>query len=144
MTSITQQIFTNSNTTLWLHFTTSIYGRVKVWLLELCTTSAVHLTANRFSSSVLYLFTEGPKFMQPACHAVAADLLCTWAKAQQQTRWPLPLTMISGTDRWTQMEGWSDRQTPQTLYDTFTVYYVDQCLQCFDAVGWAAGRASGL
>jgi len=22
--------------------------------------------------------------------------------------------------------------------------YVDQCLQCFDAVGWAAGRASGL
>jgi len=21
---------------------------------------------------------------------------------------------------------------------------VDKCLQCFDAVGWAAGRASGL
>jgi len=26
------------------------------------------------------------------------------------------------------------------------VYYIIQynCLQCFDAVGWAAGRASGL
>lgn len=66
--------------------------------------------------------------MQPARHAVAADLLCTWAKAQQQTHWPLPLTMISGTDRWTQTEGWSDRQTPQTLYDTFTVYYVDHII----------------
>jgi len=23
-------------------------------------------------------------------------------------------------------------------------YWVTRCLQCFDAVGWAAGRASGL
>jgi len=23
-------------------------------------------------------------------------------------------------------------------------FYTDFCLQCFDAVGWAAGRASGL
>ena len=26
----------------------------------------------------------------------------------------------------------------------FTWYCGDICLQCFDAVGWAAGRASGL
>ena len=25
-----------------------------------------------------------------------------------------------------------------------TVFMVIVCLQCFDAVGWAAGRASGL
>jgi len=24
------------------------------------------------------------------------------------------------------------------------LYYMHVCLQCFDAVGWAAGRASGL
>jgi len=30
----------------------------------------------------------------------------------------------------------------QLLLDFFRV--VDPCLQCFDTVGWAAGRASGL
>jgi len=29
--------------------------------------------------------------------------------------------------------------TPELVSRTFTL-----CLQCFDAVGWAAGRASGL
>ena len=28
------------------------------------------------------------------------------------------------------------------ISDTLTIKY--ECLQCFDAVGWAAGRASGL
>ena len=30
------------------------------------------------------------------------------------------------------------------LYLTFTTVLSCDCLQCFDAVGWATGRASGL
>ena len=30
------------------------------------------------------------------------------------------------------------------LFRCFMLYKAMQCLQCFDAVGWAAGRASGL
>ena len=29
-------------------------------------------------------------------------------------------------------------------FDYFTSDSFNECLQCFDAVGWAAGRASGL
>ena len=36
----------------------------------------------------------------------------------------------------------------QNMHETFTLFYVyfisAKCPQCFDAVGWAAGRASGL
>jgi len=30
------------------------------------------------------------------------------------------------------------------VYSVLVKDYAIQCLQCFDAVGWAAGRASGL
>ena len=32
----------------------------------------------------------------------------------------------------------------QNLVESISVHVVYCCLQCFDAVGWAAGRASGL
>ena len=43
----------------------------------------------------------------------------------------------------------ADDDTNTYIYYTFiilhyTVRIVRMCLQCFDAVGWAAGRASGL
>jgi len=36
--------------------------------------------------------------------------------------------------------------SPQSVYNfsRAVCFYVFRCLQCFDAVGWAAGRASGL
>ena len=34
--------------------------------------------------------------------------------------------------------------TPHVLDLVITDTYDIQCFQCFDAVGWAAGRASGL
>ena len=34
--------------------------------------------------------------------------------------------------------------TPVTEINTLLLIYITICLQCFDAVGWAAGRASGL
>jgi len=30
-----------------------------------------------------------------------------------------------------------------SCFTFFHIRFVDVCLQCFDAVGWAAGRASG-
>jgi len=30
------------------------------------------------------------------------------------------------------------------ISDFCIIWVAEQCLQCFDAVGWAAGRASGL
>jgi len=33
---------------------------------------------------------------------------------------------------------------PEAFQDYFEISSTFQCLQCFDAVGWAAGRASGL
>ena len=30
------------------------------------------------------------------------------------------------------------------IFDTLQLCYLTVCLQCFDTVGWAAGRASGL
>jgi len=54
--------------------------------------------------------------------------------------------LSNGTDR--------DRVIPFALGEILTasdflhiircMVYVTDCLQCFDAVGWAAGRASGL
>jgi len=33
---------------------------------------------------------------------------------------------------------------PMTLCFTYLLTFASNCFQCFDAVGWAAGRASGL
>jgi len=62
-------------------------------------------------------------------------------------------TNAAGTAVW--MGHWSEFQVqsscfavniaivlPWTLFTTIRYLYI--CLQCFDAVGWAAGRASGL
>jgi len=32
----------------------------------------------------------------------------------------------------------------EKIYDNNIVVFISVCLQCFDAVGWVAGRASGL
>jgi len=32
----------------------------------------------------------------------------------------------------------------EEIYDNNIVVFISACLQCFDAVGWVAGRASGL
>jgi len=41
-----------------------------------------------------------------------------------------------------------DDRVPIFVYSIHAIFFVTvtsaQCLQCFDAVGWAAGRASGL
>ena len=39
-----------------------------------------------------------------------------------------------------------DRVLVFSLYFSFSPYFIClvHCMQCFDAVGWAAGRASGL
>jgi len=38
----------------------------------------------------------------------------------------------------------SDLKRAQIFLKHIYKHYLRQCLQCFDAVGWAAGRASGL
>jgi len=43
-----------------------------------------------------------------------------------------------GTAAYTQVNSPGDSAEPEVESDVY------DCLQCFDAVGWAAGRASGL
>ena len=54
---------------------------------------------------------------------------------------PWPVTVAVGVDVWTEINCFFRCMIIYILYRVFLPAY---CLQCFDAVGWGAGRASGL
>ena len=68
-----------------------------------------------------------------------SDLLETGAVSDQQKK--LRASSIV-EDTWDDTESESSEQQIRKVKYIAIVIYI--CLQCFDAVGWAAGRASGL
>ena len=79
-----------------------------------------------FQATLLFLHISANLLTCQKCH-ICSDASCTKGK---ELRWLYQFHLLVLVKNWTTQ--------------IITICFCENCLQCFDAVGWAAGRASGL